>query len=252
MFLPVFKNNIIFNHDSKLPRIFRMAVIGKSGSGKSVLTTQMILKEDFFDINQMYFYAKSLKKQPEINNIIYAFNKNLSKQTIINLFRHEDVTKENFKGYVDEIAIKLNEPNEVKCVVASNANEMIDENDLNEKRKNLVIFDDFQTDDTVNKIAESYFNNARKTNTNLIYIAQRYSGIPKCVKSNLNFVIAFNQRKRDADEFFNDCLSTFMDRADFLKLKQKTWDKDFHYIAVNLDNGKIFHDIFEEEIVDSD
>ena len=65
------------------------------------------------------------------------------------------------------------------------------------------------------------------------------------VRGNLNFVIAFLQSKRDADMFYNDILSPFMDKTDFKKLTNKVWGENFKYIAVNLNTGEIYLDIFE-------
>ena len=50
-FLPVFENKVKFNHDKKLPRKFRILLVGASGSDKSFLFSQMLLQKGFFDYN---------------------------------------------------------------------------------------------------------------------------------------------------------------------------------------------------------
>ena len=58
-FLPVFENKVKFNHDKKLPRKFRITLVGASGSGKSFLFSQMLLQKGFFDYNKLYHYSKT-------------------------------------------------------------------------------------------------------------------------------------------------------------------------------------------------
>ena len=53
-FFPVFKNKVKFNHDKKLPRKFRIILVGASDSGKSFLFSQMLIQKDFFDYNKLY------------------------------------------------------------------------------------------------------------------------------------------------------------------------------------------------------
>ena len=54
-FLPVFESKVKFNHIKKLPRKFKIILVGASGSGKSFLFSQMLLQKDFFDYNKLYY-----------------------------------------------------------------------------------------------------------------------------------------------------------------------------------------------------
>ena len=256
-FIPIFENKKFFNHDKKLPHIFRMAVVGKSGSGKTVITTKMLLHPTFLDYNRLFIYSKMIEAQPEIKKICYAFNQNLNKETIIEMF-NKGITQDNFNEYVDKIDQQLNLPQQVEAECTSSLDKMNDENGFDETKKNLVIFDDFQKDNLINDLAESLYENARKKNVNLIYIGQRFKTIPKLIRTNLNFVISFVQSKPDADLFYTEVLSRIMDKKDFFKLTRKVWNnsngfnKSFNYIAVNLDTDKIYTDIFSDESINSD
>ena len=86
-FLPVFESKVKFNHDKKLPRKFRIILVGTSGSGKSFLFSQMLLQKGFFDYNKLYYYSKTYESQPEMKNIIEAFKKNLYKEDLVALFK---------------------------------------------------------------------------------------------------------------------------------------------------------------------
>ena len=60
-FLSVFENKVKFNHDKKLPRKFRIILVGASGSGNSFLFSQVLLQKGFFDYNELYYYSKASK-----------------------------------------------------------------------------------------------------------------------------------------------------------------------------------------------
>ena len=247
-FVPVFKKKVIFKHNPKLPKIFRMIIVGQSGSGKSVLSSQMFLQEGFFDYNNLDYYAQTMDNQPEMKKIMYAFNKNLTKEMIINLF-NEDIDEDNFTEYIDEISYNINEPQQIKAFHTSKINEMKSVDDFDKTKKNLLCIDDFQESKIIGNYASEAYNNLRKYNVNLIYIAQRYKSIPMAVRSNANFVIGFAQRKIDQDQFYNDILARFMDKSDFLRLTQKHWvinPETGHsgYIAVNLETGTVYTELF--------
>ena len=85
-FIPVFERKVKFNHNKKLPRKFRIILVGASGSGKSFLFSQMLLQKGFFDYNKLCYYAKTYESQSEMKDIIEAFKKNLHKD-IVDLFK---------------------------------------------------------------------------------------------------------------------------------------------------------------------
>ena len=60
-----------------------MIITGYSGGGKSVLLSKMLLCENFFDINKLYYFYRTLKKQSELLMILDAINKNLDKIDIV-------------------------------------------------------------------------------------------------------------------------------------------------------------------------
>ena len=83
----------------------------------------------------------------------------------------------------------------------------------------------------------------------MTYIGQRFMTVPKYVRSNANFVIGFTQPKDDSDWFYNNVLSKYMEKEEFKRLIAKEWKqyKDGHsdYIAVNLETGNIYTDLFD-------
>ena len=162
-FLPVFKSKVKFNHNEKLPGKFRMILVGASGSGKSFLFTQMLLQNGFFDYNKLYYYSRTYESQPEMKNIVEAFNKNLHKEDIIELFKQE-INEDEFHEYVDDLSNELTQDQEVSAIGSSKLNEFIQSHDINKEKKNLLCVDDFQGNKKVGEIASDYFNNLRKYN----------------------------------------------------------------------------------------
>ncbi len=247
-FLPVFKKHVHFNHNSKLPKSFRMIIVGGSGSGKSILLNKMLLHENFFDINRLYYFSRTLKEQSEIQMIINAFNKNLHKEHIVRLFK-AGVNEDEFQDYVNEISNQLPPRNQIHAIVSSKLTDfpLIDE--IDKTKKNLIVIDDYQGYCKVGEVAENYFNNARKYNCNMIYIGQRFMAVPRDVRSSSNFIIGFNQQKRDTDFFYSDVLSRYIDKEDFKRLIAKEWKVNPEtghsgYVAVNQQIGEIYTNLF--------
>ena len=247
-FLPVFKRNIRFNHNSKLPEVFRMIIVGEPGTGKNVLFTKMLLTENFFDINKMYYFSNTLKKQCEMNKIINAFNQNLHKDDIMHLFKL-GVNEEEFQYYVDELSKQLTQKKQIHIIASSKINDFPTIDDVNNDMKNLLVLDDFQNNKKVTAYAEENFCNNRKYNCCNIYIGQRFMKVPKEVRSTANFIIGFSQQKDDGEWFYNNVLSRYIDKEDFNRLIEKEWKinpETGHsgYIAVNRQTGEIYTNLF--------
>jgi ABC-type lipoprotein export system ATPase subunit len=72
-----------------LPRFIRGLVIGKSGCGKTTLLLDLLLKPDWLDYDHFYVLGTSLI-QPEYRILKKSFEQKLHKETILNLFNHQD------------------------------------------------------------------------------------------------------------------------------------------------------------------
>ena len=219
-------------------------IVGGSGSGKSILLNKMLLYEDFFDIDKLYYFSRTLKGQTEIQIIINAFNKNLHKEHIVRLFK-ADVNEDDFEEYVDEVSKQLPQRNQILAIVSSKLTDFPLINEINKDKKNLIVINEFQGNCKVGDVAENYFNNARKYNCNMIYIGQRFMSVPKDVRSSSNFIIVFNQQKRDTNFFFTDVLSRYIEKEDFKRFIDKEWKVNPEtghsgYVAVNQQTGEIY------------
>ena len=73
-----------FNHPL-LPKSIRGIIVGKSGCGKTTLLLNLLLRSGWLDYDNLYIFGKSLF-QPEYRILKKAFNENLLKERILDLF----------------------------------------------------------------------------------------------------------------------------------------------------------------------
>ena len=105
MFNPVWKNKNIFNNNENIPSSFRMLIIGQSNCGKTNLLFRLLLTPDFLDYNNLIIFSTTIH-QDEYQLIYHAFNNNLSKETIIEIFNNKYSFKDNFSIMIFVIIIK--------------------------------------------------------------------------------------------------------------------------------------------------
>ena len=89
------------NH-TLLPKNLRALIIGKSSAGKSVLLYNLLLKP-WLDYDNLLVFGNSLH-QPEYQVIKTGFEKGLSKDQLINLFKNQSYLHE--AGFTPLEAIK--------------------------------------------------------------------------------------------------------------------------------------------------
>ena len=80
-------------HSPLLPRDIRAIIVGKSGAGKSVFLTYLLLEPEMLDYDNLIVCGNSLH-QPEYKIMNAAFAKKLSKKQIKALFEHQEEAME--------------------------------------------------------------------------------------------------------------------------------------------------------------
>ena len=144
--------------------------------------------------------------------------------------------EDEFHEYIDELSDRLSQNQQINAIASSKLNDFIQSHEISKEKKNLLCVDDFQGN---KKVGEKASDNLRKYNINMISIGQRFIIVPKDVRSNADFIIGFDQPKDDGDWFYNSLLSTYI----------KQWKKHdgghSGYIAVNLETGNIYTDLFD-------
>ena len=135
----------------------------------------------YLDYDTLVFCSPSLQ-QPEYQIIIKAFNANLNKQQILNLFTYQKDIKD-----IDKALKTLEqEKKSISVIVYNHPKELRNLEDLNptRKKKVLVVIDDCSIikSDTPTK----YFSYARPLDINLFYLSQTYAKVPKFIRENTN------------------------------------------------------------------
>jgi len=145
-------------HHTMLPNSIRMIIIGPSGSGKTQLLLTMIMQYLAWD--KLYLIAPSVDDQ-HCYQVLKDYNENAS-----------EITGEN----VVDVITDIDEAPSVE--------------DLDGRINNLVVYDDIMLDNKKNQAR--IFSRGRHKNTDVIYVTQRYTQIPKVIRDNCNLLCMFN------------------------------------------------------------
>jgi hypothetical protein len=193
---------------------FRMLATGPSGSGKTNMVLCLVYCHLHYDM--LYIYTKT----PEQNKY----------QDLINMFENM-VEKTNKKFKKETISI------DDLLYISDSLEDVFDPTELDNKKQNLVIFDDFITSKD-QKIIENYFVHGRHSNCSVIYLSQSYFETPKMIRQNCNYFAFFSlpsknnltQIVRDHDidldkkefmKMFNECIGDPKEKNFFLLSKDE-------------------------------
>ena len=235
------KNNR--KHSPLLPRDIRAIIVGKSGAGKSVFLTYLLLEPDMLDYDNLIVCGPSLH-QPIYNVMNKGFSVNLSKNQVRNLFKKQELIKEDYRD-IDEIF----ENNELIGDGGVNA-EFIDDVDLipdpsefDESKKNVLVLDDVLLGPQ-NKIEDMY-TRGRHNGIDTFYLAQNYFKLPRqTIRENANFIVLFPQDMKNLNHIYNDhCSGDGISCNQFHDFCSSVWRSGKHkYVILDLtrdvDHGK--------------
>jgi hypothetical protein len=141
---------------------FILIIIGRSGSGKTN-TVVNLLKYLFFDT--FYLYAKDLEEP-------YY-------QLLQNVF--------------DDEKIRPKEPHEkpiIESYFSSAIEDIVDVDELDRDKQNLIVVDDFVTEKDQKKLIDLAIS-GRKMNASMIYITQDWYRVPKSIRLQCNYLSIF-------------------------------------------------------------
>jgi len=131
-------------------------VVGPSGCGKTNLILNVIYDLQYWD--NIYICAK-------------------------------DIHEEKYAGLLEDLEAAGCDSN---CFAFCNdVEDFVTLDELDGKRLNLVIFDDFCVDSKALDLIKEYFIRGRKKNTTVVFLSQAYYAVPKVIRLNCSYIALF-------------------------------------------------------------
>ena len=185
-------------------------IVGGSGSRKTNALINLINEQN--DIDKIYSHARNLS-EPKYEYLI--------------------------KICEDVIIKHLHNPNAfIECSNTSDdVYEIIDDYNLNRKRKILIVFDDMIPDIMTNKtfqaIIKELFIRNRKLNISVVFIPQSSFSVPKDVRLNsTHYLIMKTNNKRELQNIaINHSADT--DYQDFMKIYRECTKEPYNFLIID-------------------
>ena len=194
-----FENSTVSKSFFPLP--LRCLILGKSGSGKTTVLWNIIIKY-WIPYENLYIYTKSID-QPIYKKLQEIFD------GLENIETH-------FYDNCDDI-IPVDE-----C-----------------KPDSLVIFDDCILEKQ--GIIKEYFVRSRPKNISCIYLSQSYSLVDlKVIRTNLNFLIVFEQSPRYMKKIWEDLIGSDKTLQEFKDFCIKCWSNNYGVASVDLKDRRYY------------
>lgn len=208
---------------------FRSVVLGKTGSGKTEVVSNMLCK-GWLPTKKVFICAKVLD-QPVYDAIVVHFMKALEDA-------NKEIRKYNKKTENDEELEELEELALSDLIeFHDDPKQLPDPNDLDREKMPIFVFDDFLTEQKDHPIIEKFFTRGRPKNVSSIFLAQSLIEIPKLIRSNCDYFFIFGGiDDRALVEVKNMC-GQGLDNSQFRKAyhyaTRKTEDNLFPFMMVD-------------------
>ena len=216
-----------------LPRNLRALIIGKSSAGKSVLLYNLLLKP-WLDYDNLLVFGNSLH-QPEYQVIKKGFEKNLSKEQLINLFENQSYLCKAGLTPLEAIEEFNDGKGKIKANFFNDCESIPDPSSLDPQLKNLLVLDDCYLG-RQNK-AEAYYSRGRHSSCDTIFLSQNYFRLPRqSIRENSNFFMLFPQDAKNLSHIHTDHCSD-ISFEEFRHFCQEVWAKPHNFITIDLTSG---------------
>ena len=226
-------DRVVRNHSPIFPRDIRALIVGKSGSGKTVLLMHLLLQPDKLDYDTLTVCGNSLH-QSVYQILNSAFSNNFSKDQTRGLFENQRLLEKQYGG-VDQFVSKYPGPRNggVDARFLEDVADIPDPKDHDPKRKTLLVLDDIMLGPQ-NK-AEAYYTRGRHNNVDTIYIAQNYFHLPRhTIRENANLIMLFFQDAKTLNHFHQDHC-TDIPFKEFSNFCNDVWRRgENNFVTINL------------------
>ena len=195
-------------HSILFPKNIFCVIAGATGSGKSNLMLNLLLKAKLLNYDHVYVYSSTL---------------------------HQPAYEYLRKFYEDLESLILEKTNhEVQIARFFDADsEIMNPSELSKDKNHVMIFDDVMNHDQA--VIKNYFCTGRHNNVNVFYLCQSLHKIAKhCIRENANMFILFRQDDKTLKYFHETHISGDMDFAEFKKFCDGAWRKKHGFVVINL------------------
>ena len=231
------------NNSLLLPRDIRAIIVGKSGSGKTVLLRYLLLEPDIIDYDNLMVCGNSLN-QPGYRILRGAFSRKLSKGQVRAIMENQDLVEKEY-GTIDNLFRTYEKrcKGGIESEFMDDVEAIPDPSEINPQKKNVLVLDDVMLGPQ-NK-AEAYYTRGRHSNVDTFYITQSYFRLPRqTIRENANLFILFMQDMKNLSHIYNDhCAGDGISYKQFSEFCNQVWRSGKHnYVMIDLsrdvDNGK--------------
>ena len=222
------------NHSDIFPRDIRAVIVGKSGSGKTILLMHLLLEADILDYDTLTVCGNSLH-QSEYKVLNVGFSNGFSKNQVRTLFEQQAKLRKHYHGGIDEYIDRYKGPRKggIDAQFLDNVEDIPDPKDHDPECKTLLVLDDIMLGPQ--NQAEAYYTRGRHNNVDSIYISQNYFRLPRqTVRENANLFMIFKQDAKNMSHIYQDhCTDVPFDQ--FRDFCSSVWDLgEHHFVTINL------------------
>ena len=136
---------------------------------------------------------------------------------------------------------------------SNNINDIVDLNSVDQRIQNLIVFDDMACERNLDKVSELFIR-GRKSNCSIVFISQRYFGIPTQVRINSDYYIFTRNLKGNELILVAKDYGGVLSIDNFKEMYRNTNRSGYEFFMIDLQNKDVkyrFRKNFNYSLVDN-